>query len=213
MTTAQLSLTLTTPPPQDPRATVLDAVEAFARERRAAVVASGDVWAPPSWIERGFDPNETERGRFDRVVLDAIACVGLPHVAPSPDGPDLISDDPLWSEAWQRFVAPRDPDGAVRCVVSREVTRVDLRARGVLYLGAAVHDSGGVFRRATLDTLAVWHDRRLREPIPEHRRERWPLRLWVTKTARHSAGFNVPAECVEILRLSERDATAEKEKR
>ena len=199
--TAQLALRLDAP---DPRAyvRVLDAVESLARGRRAEVQARGGVWAPSEWITRGDDVAETERGRFNACVLDAMDRAGLPRISPA-DLRDATRDLPLWSEAWQRFVAPRDADGIVRCVVSREVTRVDLRVRGVVYLGAALQASGGVHRGVTLDYLATWLAHRRTERIPEHRRERWPLLVWTCHTATHSAGFNAPAGDVEILRMTE----------
>ena len=188
--TTQLALRLDAP---DPRAyvRVLDAVESLARVRRAVVQARGGVWAPSEWITRGDDVAETERGRFNACVLDAMDRARLPRISPA-DLRDATRDLPLWSEAWQRFVAPRDADGIVRCVVSREVTRVDLRVRGVVYLGAALHGSGGVHRGVTLDYLATWLAHRRTERIPEHRRERWPLLVWTCHTATHSAGFNAP---------------------
>ena len=200
--TAQLALRLDAP---DPRAyvRVLDAVESLARVRRAVVQARGGVWAPSEWITRGDDVAETERGRFNACVLDAMDRAGLPRISPA-DLRDATRDLPLWSEAWQRFVAPRDADGIVRCIVSREVTRVDLRVRGVVYLGAALHGSGGVHRGVTLDYLATWLAHRRTERIPEHRRERWPLLVWTCHTATHSAGFNAPAGDVEILRMTEK---------
>jgi len=197
--TAQLSLRLDAP---DPRAYVLDAVESLARVRRAEVQARGGVWAPSEWITRGDDAAETERGRFNFCVLDAMDRAGLPRISPA-DLRDATRDLPLWSEAWQRYVAPRDPDGIVRCRVTREVTRVDLRVRGVVYLGAALHGSGGVHRGVTLDYLTAWHERRRTERIPEHRRERWPVLVWATLTLSESGGFNAPAEDVEILRLTD----------
>ena len=199
--TAQLALRLDA---HDPRAyvRVLDAVESLARVRRAEVQARGGVWAPSEWITRGDDAAETERGRFNFCVLDAMDRAGLPRISPA-DLRDATRDLPLWSEAWQRYVAPRDPDGIVRCRVTREVTRVDLRVRGVVYLGAALHGSGGIHRGVTLDDLAAWHERRCTERIPEHRRERWPLLVWATLTLSESGGFNAPAEDVEILRLTE----------
>ena len=200
--TTQLALRLDAP---DPRAyvRVLDAVESLARVRRAVVQARGGVWAPSEWITRGDDVAETERGRFNACVLDAMDRVGFPRISPA-DLRDATRDLPLWSEAWQRFVAPRDADGIVRCVVSREVTRVDLRVRGVVYLGAALQASGGVHRGVTLDYLATWLAHRRTERIPEHRRERWPLLVWTCHTATHSAGFNAPAGDVEILRMTEK---------
>ena len=200
--TTQLALRLDAP---DPRAyvRVLDAVESLARVRRAVVQARGGVWAPSEWITRGDDVAETERGRFNACVLDAMDRAGLPRISPA-DLRDATRDLPLWSEAWQRFVAPRDADGIVRCVVSREVTRVDLRVRGVVYLGAALQASGGVHRGVTLDYLATWLAHRRTERIPEHRRERWPLLVWTCHTATHSAGFNAPAGDVEILRMTEK---------
>ena len=200
--TTQLALRLDAP---DPRAyvRVLDAVESLARVRRAVVQARGGVWAPSEWITRGDDVAETERGRFNACVLDAMDRARLPRISPA-DQRDATRDLPLWSEAWQRFVAPRDADGIVRCVVSREVTRVDLRVRGVVYLGAALQASGGVHRGVTLDYLATWLAHRRTERIPEHRRERWPLLVWTCHTATHSAGFNAPAGDVEILRMTEK---------
>lgn len=197
--TAQLALRLDAP---DPRAYVLDAVESLARVRRGEVQARGGVWAPSEWITRGDDAAETERGRFNFCVLDAMDRAGLPRISPA-DLRDATRDLPLWSEAWQRFVAPRDPDGIVRCLVSRQVTRVDLRVRGVVYLGAALHGSGGIHRGVTLDYLATWHERRRTERIPEHRRERWPVLVWATLTLSESGGFHAPAGDVEILRLTD----------
>ena len=199
--TTQLALRLDAP---DPRAYVhvLDAVESLARVRRGEVQARGGVWAPSDWITHGDDVAETERGRFNVCVLDAMDRVGFPRISPA-DLRDATRDIPLWSEAWQRFVAPRDADGIVRCVVSREVTRVDLRVRGVVYLGAALQASGGVHRGVTLDYLATWLAHRRTERIPEHRRERWPLLVWTCHTATHSAGFNAPAGDVEILQLTD----------
>ena len=199
--TAQLALRLDAP---DPRAyvRVLDAVESLARVRRAEVQARGGVWAPSEWITRGDDAPTTERGRFNFCVLDAMDRAGLPRISPA-DLRDATRDLPLWSEAWQRYVAPRDADGIVRCLVKRNVTRVDLRVRGVVYLGAALHGSGGIHRGVTLDYLATWHEHRRTERIPEHRRERWPLLVWATLTLSESGGFHAPAEDVEILRLTE----------
>ena len=197
--TAQLALRLDAP---DPRVYVLDAVESLARVRRAEVQARGGVWAPSEWINRGDDAAKTERGRFNFCVLDAMDRAGLPRISPA-DLRDATRDLPLWSEAWQRFVAPRDADDIVRCRVTREVTRVDLRVRGVVYLGAALHGSGGVHRSVTLDDLATWHEHRRTETPPPHRRERWPLLVWTTLTLSESGGFNAPAEDVEILRLTD----------
>lgn len=197
--TTQLALRLDA---LDPRAYVLDAVESLARVRRAEVQARGGVWAPSEWINRGDDAPSTERGRFNFCVLDAMDRAGLSRISPA-DLRDATRDLPLWSEAWQRFVAPRDPDGIVRCLVKRNVTRVDLRVRGVVYLGAALHGSGGVHRGVTLDYLTAWLAHRRTERIPEHRRERWPLLVWATLTLSESGGFHAPAEDVEILRLTE----------
>ena len=100
--TPQLALRLDAP---DPRAyvRVLDAVESLARVRRGEVQARGGVWAPSDWITHGDDVAETERGRFNVCVLDAMDRVGFPRISPA-DLRDATRDIPLWSEAWQRFV-------------------------------------------------------------------------------------------------------------
>lgn len=206
--TAQLPLALGPADHRGPSRVVADALEAIGRARMAAL-HPGDVWAPSPHIERGFDPQTTDRGRFNAALRAAAEASGLSLGdigPPEQAGPDPLWHDPLVSEAWQRYVAPRGDDGVVHCVhVSRDVSRLDVRVRGVTILGAALMGCGGIYR--DMDTLAD-----AQEALDVFRRnylrsgamygQAWaPAYFRVVYTARHCSGFAAPVDAVEVLRV------------
>lgn len=208
--------------PLDAPRRVLDAAERLARELRASL-PPGEPWAPESWVERGFDPRSTHRGRFDATVRAAADSAGLRLDVVEPDygAPDNfvldpVSYDPLWREAWQHFTAPRDEDGAIRCeYVSREVSRIDARVRGVAIFGVAVMGCGGIIRDYdTLEDFEQLLESRTRVDPQEMARSlamfghAEPLiYLRNVYTARHRSGFAVRADEIEVLRVQPAERT------
>lgn len=208
--------------PLDASRRVFDAVEKLGRELRAKL-PPGEPWAPESWVERGFDPRDKDRGRFDAAVRAAADSAGLRLDVVEPDysaresfDPDPIGHDPLWMEAWQHFTAPRDEDGAIRCeYVSREVSRIDARVRGVAIFGVAVMGSGGIIRdydtveafEQLIEAITYFNPQEVARSLVTCGRAEPLIYLRNVFTARHRSGFAVPADEIEVLRVQPAERT------
>lgn len=181
------------------------------------------VWAPVPWIESDAAPFRARCETLDEGVRRALAktwasveanvraWVGADRVGPIAD-------------LWRVYCAP-PRDGVVQCDVRpfawrlptgrvSTVTRVDLRVRGVQYLGAALGSCGGPLRDLDVeDVHAIMEDRvRAEHEARGTEREAWGCAVYVVRTAREKAYFVVRAAEIEVLRVCDQGHAEENRK-